>query len=357
MREILFFDNCMWTICNRACFYCRGKNYNRKKGYIIGGVDTRVFKHKLLYVDRLVRKYFSIGILKVSGYGEFLLIPKAIDLLKTLSENYPRVQLITNATLLNEKKIKGLSSIKNLNICLSLDSIDYIGNLMRNMNKEEFKVIIDNLYLICKYKIPLEINSVINRLNLNSYIKLLDFLLKFKCKVTNYPFYLRGPTGWQPKKNNFNKIFKYILKNYEKYAAVLPHKEYIKEFNDFINFGRRNRCLNYYANLNTVSDYICLCACGLKGGDFLLGRITSKNLKSFVDFNFQKFIMQPAPLSCKYCFSHYEIISLFLRDKITLSDLMKIDLYNNKNIKYILLTIKNNLRCLTQEKISAKNLL
>jgi radical SAM protein with 4Fe4S-binding SPASM domain len=126
-------------LCNRKCVFCPR-------------VDENVYPNRKLHmalttIDKITRDLKDIdfsGKISLSGFGEFLLHPNYIEIIKTIRKNLPDniIEANTNGDRLTEEKIKeiydaGLSSLY-VNLYDSVEQINYFNVLFRNIDNSRY---------------------------------------------------------------------------------------------------------------------------------------------------------------------------------------------------------------------------
>ena len=352
MKRLLLFDNCLVWICNMGCKYCRKRSFKYLSQNIIKSdeeiVDLVKLEGDVKKISLLAKDVFDIPILKISGCGEFFLLPQALQILKIMQKNYERIQIITNATLLNEDIISKISEIKGINVCVSLDGHTSKLNACRTKNKHLIKKILNNIQLLRRYNIPVEINSVLTRYNISGFVEFIEYLSDRYDKLTCYPFPVKGANSLSVWGEEAAEELLPLLDSYKRFSSILPHEGYIKRLISFISTrGRQNKCYIGYANLGIEPDgNILVCACSIKEA---LGNILEKDpistLKqrnshpAFYKFLFKEFSFK----ECRQCFTHYEIINLCLDGTIALDEIARIPLFSGERTKEALKEIRNEL--------------
>ena len=353
-ESLLLFDNCMIGICNIGCSYCREKSFKfveKSKVKSHGNtIDLDRLSEKLETAIKHSQHYFDIPIMKLSGYGEFLLLPDAIDILKRISKNYERVQVMTNGLILNEKIISELASIRGINICVSVDGHTTEMNKARNLSESSVKRIFRNISLLEKHGIPVEINSVLTKDNISVFGSFLSFLSDNYDSVTCYPFPVRGIQNkdiWVYGEE-YAKELKSLLELGDEEKNVLPHIEYLRKLISFLkNKKRIDKCYVGYVNLGLEpSGTIPVCACSISKS---VGNVSLQGARAFKKRKdsevFASFLSPKIEFNeCYRCFTHYEIINLYLDGTISLGDISRISLFSGPNTKRILIRLKNKIK-------------
>jgi len=346
-HKVLFFDNCLFDKCNFCCQYCRSLP---RLFYL---KDKKIILDKLKSSIKISKKYVNYAILKLSGYGEITLIKNFYVLIPKKTP----CQLITNASLLDQKVIDLLSKFSNLNVCISLDGHLLKMNYWRVKNKSLHQKILYNLNYISKKGIPLEINSVLTNRNISLFGRFLNYLKGIENKIICYPFPIRSfgnlknKDKW-PKKEEIKKFKEEIIKNFNYYKPLLPPKAYLFRLFSFLEKGERKwPCYVGSFNLGILPNgEIARCACGAEGS---FGNIFSSKDKSFKKRfeNISRLISFPNnPISnnCRKCFNHYEVINAFIDGEISQEEIGKIELLGRETVKKRLIWLKNQIKYLSK---------
>lgn len=180
------------SICDLNCKWC-SLDDSRPKGYM----DPELFK-KIL--EKVSQPNAHIKHIPLHHSGETLLHPKFREMLEILSNkrkntpNFPYVSLLTNATVLDDNKIKAI---------LETDAIDYIRFSIDGGNKKDF----ENIRRGAKwYKVLYNVNNFLNKnKETGKNIKTAIF------SITPNPY------------KNMSKEFKELVKKVDEYKITLPH--------------------------------------------------------------------------------------------------------------------------------------
>lgn len=159
--------NC--DVCNLKCKMCRQPWYRTKKEEELRSID------EYYEILNLVKGY-NLDMLHLTASGEpFFNFDRAYDFLKSLTSNdFKRVEIITNATLLDEDRIKKLSELKNvkLKITVSCDSIceetykkirknDMLSKVMNNIIKLKEAGLLNVVNIVIQEDNVTEIESMV----------------------------------------------------------------------------------------------------------------------------------------------------------------------------------------------------
>ena len=341
-KKLLLFDNCLIGTCNMHCRYCRNDNIT------VSVKDLNELEHSLERVSLLAQGAFDIPIIKISGYGEIFLLPNILKILKALSKSYERIQVITNATLLSKDIISRLSKIPGIDVCVSLDGHTPELNASRTTNSLLIKKVLNNISRLRDYKIPVEVNSVLTKYNISGFIEFINYLSDRYDSLTCYPFPARGSASLSALGPQNTKKLLPLVDSYQRFSNVLPPIQYIKRLLSFINeSARRDKCYVGYVNLGLEPDgNIPVCACSIKTP---LGNIfeqdTVRALKKIkLSPILHKFLFKELSFeNCSGCFTHYEVINLFLDGTITLDEIKKIPLFGGQRTQKNLQALKKQL--------------
>lgn len=322
------------SICNLRCTYCPCEvNLMKKKGnFLKVSSHDDAFLHEesiLNFLDRnrkvIKRSKYQkdTPILKLSG-GEIFLIPEFMNMLAFLSNEYAIVQILTNGTLLTSAIIEELRKFPNIHLQVSLDGHRIEMNSCRFRNPKILTTILNNLMLISNFNIPLEINCVLTKANIEGFFEFVKAMNDRLQQCTIYPFPVRSYPELFPQLNQIN-LFAQTLKNkFSLFKHLLPPIQYLNSLVEFMRIGKRTKgCYVPYVVLATYGDgRLDVCTCGSVK---TLGNVLSSNNP------YQKIRCDPcynnvinpdlSPLCCKDCFTHYDIINLFLEGDISTTNL------------------------------------
>jgi len=110
--------------------------------------------------------------------GEIFIRPDIIEIVEKAREMFFKVNLFTNVSLLNEKKIKKLSECYISQISCTIFSLDHkIHDYITGINGS-FNKAMTNINLIKKYKIPLQIKTILTNVNYRDTKEISEFCSK-----------------------------------------------------------------------------------------------------------------------------------------------------------------------------------
>jgi len=337
LLKVLGVDDGSFKPCNFACKYCR--KYPSKKladGYfdpIRGSTSFNQYRNQHTQVITVLEDKIESTFYKISGHGEISLIP---DFLGLLPSSFGKPILITNGSRLKERDLPKLAEIDAV-LSISLDGHTSILNTARSGKVES---VLSLIRVACDYDIPIEINSVLSKWNMEDFDEFLFFLKKFSNLVC-FPFPVRDFStqlneSYKASYKQFQVFKEKVLDNYQEFNYILPPFQYLENMLSTMKIGRQIPCFlpNIIISLNWQFD-ILKCPCGPTGN---LGNLLNSPNKALNQWKKQsekyskKFLFH----ECNQCYTHFDIINLYLLGKITSLDLRKIpSLSNTKTTKFL----------------------
>jgi len=136
--------------CNWRCVFCPVSQKPKPKQLMTEELFRLLLQRVVDYGAESISLHF---------YGEPLIHPKAIDWIQLAVESGLRVDLYTNASLLNEDKVKRIAAIGNTYLTVNLPSVD-AEEFRRVTGTKLLDRSIANLKLAHRYKVP--VSLVIN---------------------------------------------------------------------------------------------------------------------------------------------------------------------------------------------------
>ena len=338
------------NICNLRCKYCKEEKIPwKRKGDIlfIEDIPMKISEiiRKVNTVLEKVNVIIDTPILKVSG-GEITIVPEILEWINQIKNKYETVQILTNNYLIPENFYEKIIRMKNLHLQISLDGHTYEMNRYRFVNKKQFEKVIKNFKILMEYStIPVEINCVLSDINYRDLLNYLDWIMNFeRNKLILNIFPVRGIKTIKVPVKAVNSLKK-VLINYQYYSKILPPYPYMEELYNFVKYGeRRSSCLIPYAVIGTYdTGDINLCTCSPTLPN--LGNVFKDNLMEIANkihnpmfYNLLQ-TNPPKYQMCRECFIHYDIINLYLKNKITDTDLKNLPFYSGtktiQRLKYI----------------------
>lgn len=244
-----YLDIDMGNTCNLWCPQCESKFSSKwfsiDKDRSLHNIGRRTvykpFSLSRYHVDEVIGKiYKNITRCQLKGGEPFA--SKNFDYFVNflLDKNCQRIDIITNGTILNDKHIELLGKFQQVNISVSIDGIDEIGNWIRYAGTSSWSTVEDNIkrfmsmpnavgdFLIC--------TMVYNFFSFDKILEKLDSIIPIDSKwkiipkqIVQYPEIL-----------NVNKIvpMQLRLETIDKVKHFHQNKK-IKFFNQWINYISR----------------------------------------------------------------------------------------------------------------------
>jgi MoaA/NifB/PqqE/SkfB family radical SAM enzyme len=346
------------NLCNLRCTYCpcdvtqlqrsgqQIRTRNGRDGPPTESVDD--FLERTGEVIERVNKHVNAPILKLSG-GELFLVPEFMRLLPALCERFELVQILTNGTRLNNATVAQLARFKNVCLQISLDGHTYEMNRFRFTSTSGFTNALDGLLRSVTSGIPVEVNTVLTGANIEQFFAFVAFLNDASARNTFvYPFPVRGKPEMLPSKNQIELFCLQMPAAFATNKALLPPEAYMNALCAFLRTGTRsNGCSVPYAVVGSNGDgTIDACTCGpvkvlgnVLNGDSAttLQRIESDSCYEGV----RNLTSQPS--CCADCFTHYDIINLFIEGLIDEQEMAKLPFFGTPRLIAALRAVQENL--------------
>lgn len=250
-----------WKItssCNQGCKYCFR---------VLGSEDLTYEENK-----KILMKLVDDGITDITwNGGEPLMYPHLFDLLKLAKENGIKNKLITNGKLLLNFKDSGVIEKYVDNLTVSLDTVNDEINKELGGDSDYLKNI-KNIFEFTKSKgINLNINTVVNRKNLNELSNLGSFLDNYN--VNTWKLIEFSPFRETAKKNE--EEFKISRFDFEKTRILSSHYKNIRNFEFRTTKELEQNNLIIIPNGDIVKT--------IKGQDIKLGNALYNNVSNYID--------------------------------------------------------------------------
>lgn len=250
-----------WKItssCNQGCKYCFR---------VLGSEDLTYEENK-----KILMKLVDDGITDITwNGGEPLMYPHLFDLLKLAKENGIKNKLITNGKLLLNFKDSGVIEKYVDNLTVSLDTVNDEINKELGGDSDYFKNI-KNIFEFTKSKgINLNINTVVNRKNLNELSNLGSFLDNYN--VNTWKLIEFSPFRETAKKNE--EEFKISRFDFEKTRILSSHYKNIRNFEFRTTKELEQNNLIIIPNGDIVKT--------INGQDIKLGNALYNNVSNYID--------------------------------------------------------------------------
>lgn len=173
--------------CNQNCIHC----WADKK------TIARTYNDIIQAIDKIALcKPYLFGI---TG-GEPFIREDCLDIIKYCVDVFPVVEILTNAVLLDDEKIKQLSSTLRENdvIQISLDGMQ--SNYFKQRGKDDFTKVINNIKKLINYSINIRIHMTVTSTNIDDMIEVYELANQLGCKTFSVTYVYPLRKG--------NKVFK-----------------------------------------------------------------------------------------------------------------------------------------------------
>ncbi|MAF43243.1 MAG: hypothetical protein CMI54_03610 [Parcubacteria group bacterium] len=164
------------TKCNLACLWCHRRETEVQNQNILGkDMDFERFKKFAPELKGFKKAHLG-------GLGEFLTYPKIIEVIELCRKYVPELVLTTNSTLLTKDMTHKLAKAGVTYLETSIDSFEKGGQeKYRGFGIAELDKILPNLqYFSDNTSIPIQVNSVVSALNVDSLYPAIDVLKDIK---------------------------------------------------------------------------------------------------------------------------------------------------------------------------------
>ena len=184
--------------CNANCVFCylkAGEPYRKKTREEMSTDEIKTI------IDEAVKN--GVNILTLSG-GEPFLRDDIIEIIEYATRRIPRVDVLTNGTLLaDEKKVKSLADRVNKNSLIVQISLDgstpsIHEKLRRGAN---FNEVIEGIKNTLKYDMTLYVNTVVTKINIHDLENIVSLVNKIGCKFISFSEFMPVGNGVSQVKN------------------------------------------------------------------------------------------------------------------------------------------------------------
>lgn len=340
-------------ICNGSCSYClTGVSKLKESHQDIMSDDTPRFHNKKLRSEdftygentalsrrvnnciSILKNNFNYEILKISG-GEILLLKNIVDFITNQSALNKKVQLLTNGYLLNNLLLDKLKDLNNLYLQISLDGHTIQANQCRTRNKEKLDRLLGNIIYASRINLPLEINCVLTRYNIDHLPDFLEYLLPFE-NLLIQPYPIRGleRDKFFPLPEQIRSL-EIVLERFDRFKKILPPKSYMEKLFRFMSTGRRDSlCYIPLLIFQSFDDGIitpCPNIWFKQVSDILKSENGIKDFRKDVFYSVLK-RMNYTLKQCEYCFTPWEILNQYYLNEISREEIASLSLYNGINL-------------------------
>lgn len=322
--------------CNLKCKYCISNDFKEN-------VDVK--QQRRIYrsgdeIDLTLRKMEEIvnaEILQISG-GEIFLIENIEEFIIEKSRKYKKIFIISNGTLLNEEIIKKMSPYKNIVLGISLDGHTLEMNSYRFQSQIILDKILYNIQLLHKYNMCFFINTVLHDKNIFNLENFLLFMAEHYENVSVFPLLLRGSKKmYYDFKREDAQIIKKVMINPKLVAGNTIMLEYFQMLYDMALYSKKSMNCKICSRVIELFDTGEIYCCPLNWLK-CVGNVYSENrleLANEIEKDKIYTLLENKTKNlkcCSDCISHFDIINLFLSEKINTKDLKKFKIFYGKEI-------------------------
>lgn len=355
MDKVFFlFDNVIFDYCNLRCDYCR-PNWIFKgdlRSYFSNSFSTLMQVKKIF--EELLLEGYIFAIYKISGYGEITVLPHFEELLIEVDSSLkiaPVNQIITNGIALNQKRLDNLiSQFPEILFNISLDGHTLEMNRYRFKNIEYLDRIMKSIDHLVGSGIPVEVNTVITDANANHLPTFLEYFVELGYKKPNLAVYIQPVRDFSTVKNKKLKPtydqmveLNYALReNYSHLRKILPPLEYLDFLFDTYLNGRKLPCFVPQLIFNIDPSMAArICSCGPTVSYDKAKSVTGirRLLDTFLAKRWSLLRKKFSPM-CNNCFTHFDILSLYILDMISEAELFELPMFKYKAPKVVIRIMK-----------------
>ncbi|OZV13009.1 hypothetical protein CIW83_05540 [Tissierella sp. P1] len=196
---------CLENKCNFNCTYCQpgGEGSSR---------DTELLSEKdLLIILRKLVKY-GVSSVRLTG-GEPLLRSNFDNIANDISSipNIEQVSLVTNGSLLNYENVNKIEASSISNVTVSLDTLNR-EKFYKIVGKDSLDIVLNGIELLVLRKIPVRINSVISKSNIDDLKDLINYCRRNEIKLKVLDLVQNEFNEWNKEFLNLNIVMKELEK-------------------------------------------------------------------------------------------------------------------------------------------------
>lgn len=153
-EDYTYLDIDMGNVCNLWCPQCESKYSSKwysidKDGSMHNSVQRKVYSPFILskqHIDNVIGKiYKNITRCQLKGGEPFASKNFEYFLEFLQNKNCQQLDIITNGTILSDKQFELLKSFKKINVSVSVDGVDEIGNWIRYNKVSDWSVVENNI--------------------------------------------------------------------------------------------------------------------------------------------------------------------------------------------------------------------
>jgi hypothetical protein len=345
-----YLDLCFFEKCNLTCSYCRTTNEG-----MFGDVSQETIRETV----RSFLAHSMAAVFKLSGYGEISLWRPLADVLDEFAPLFPVAQVITNGTM-PLARLDRLLHLPNLVFCVTIDGHELAANAHRTKGRVRLH---DKMFRFVRRVLAagrgLELNCVLTAANIDQFPAYLSFVRAELPGAVVMPFPMRPFVGLassppMAERAQVEAALGEILSHYEAYAEVLPSRAYVERLRSFM-LGRQRAwsclvpALNYGVGPR-LSPLACACLGHTKPSDDLINLVVPPAERSATNRLVDISGLRPERVAkgyvderCRTCFTHYEVLNLFLAGDVPWVDLERIPSFRFPQARAVLERVRAEL--------------
>ncbi len=339
-------------LCNLRCKYCWfavGEPHTIRKGndLFTRKKNETTFDYSVNQLTQNIHKILTSldsDILKLVG-GEILLLPEVVDVALAKEREYKQILIVTNGVNFPIEYLEKLPPQK-VSFQVSLDGIQPEANSLRFSPKgQNTQKILNLIKLLDSKGYTVEISSVMTDHSIRFLPELVQYFSKNFPRIIVYPFPVRfSDYVLSPTKENIE-----ILRSISSMATVgsIPPKTYFENFIKVLSGKREHRCF-----LPIITATVCedgsmpLCPCGNIGTreNILSPKGKMSQSPPSIDHPIIKSVLSVEHEKCFSCFTHFDIINLFMAGFVSEEELALCGIFRKDEIRNSLVERKKTVQ-------------
>ena len=316
--------------CNMDCSYC---TYPKAPVAKLSRKDILTLRDNLNRLKQLIQaKFPACKVISITG-GEPLLYPKVIESFAKIFPDHS-IRISTNGIAINDQTVKQAKKHGGFYFAVSLDGHTLPMNSFRFNSGIILKKIINNIDLLVKNGIRIEILTTLHKKNINGFEKFLKYLTeRYKDVIDMHMLWvLPSPVvdytkiTYSPTQDQINSFCQKI-DSYKEISLINNIKPYYYELEKYYrDIKNRNICTMYEwaVHIKYPTDSIwkegsfLLYGCGCRGVK-ILGRFDLKNTfdeetltKRRKDSVLKDYFVNKCQICKSNCFNNWHLYDLYL---------------------------------------------
>ena len=309
--------------CNFACTYCSPAGEKRCGNKI---QLAKAFANEKRVNDWL-KSNVAPSIFKISGNGEITLLDGYETMLFPSAHNI----VITNGSRVHPNTItRVIEAGTSLVVQVSLDGNTARSNALRTPSAQVHARIIANVIGLVEAHVPVEINCVLTRQNMPGIEAFLDWIVDLRDQhdacIKLVPLPLRAlktndNQRFQLDARQIEKAWQVFVDQHDARRIVLPPARYLEHVHAFLQSHHRTVPCKHTRHSLIVGKDNAILPCGC-GPALACGSIFHGGLDRRLDS-----LRQYPTAYCKECFTHSDMINLYLDGQVTIGEIAAMPSY------------------------------